>query len=251
MSSKKINAMVLSGDGLNCEAETAKAFERVGFTVEIWHINKLLESPSSLEKFTSLAFPGGFSFGDEIASGKIQAIKFAHTLSEAFSKFRELKKPIIGICNGFQVLTHLKVFNKDPGAESEFALVHNAQGEFINKWAEIKPNFKNTCLWTRDLPESFYLPIRHGEGKLVVSAKRTDASEQIALAYTQDVNGSYGHCAGLSSLDGTVLGLMPHPEAACFKFLNPTQNTTSLAEDTGIQFFKNAYEYIKDKGIHL
>ncbi len=240
-------ALVLSGDGVNCEIETSNALAEVGFQSEVIHINELIQNPKTLENFQLLAFPGGFSFGDEIQSGKILALKIQKYLINEIRDFIESGKLVIGICNGFQVLTSLNAFTDFNSEESHFALVPNDQAQFINRWVEMKPNFQNHSPWLKNLPESFHLPIRHGEGNLKVSSKfQEQFSNYQAVSYTKDVNGSYKQTAAITNEKGNVFGIMPHPEAAMTQNLDPTFNTTSKESHWGSIFFKNAYNYLED-----
>ena len=213
--------IVMAGDGINCERETAAALELAGGTAKIVHINDLLETPQTLATAEGLAIPGGFSFGDELGSGQILALKIRHKLGDAFFKMTEKQKPVIGICNGFQVLVKLGLLPFPDEKNRRVALAANESGQFIDRWVTLDVNPKSVCLWTQGLPlSSLELPIRHGEGRIVFRAgEEKDIYQtllrqgQIPLTYTEDVNGSYGRIAALTDPSGSVLGLMPHPEA--------------------------------------
>ncbi len=240
-------ALVLSGDGINCEIETSEALKSVGFESDIIHINQLVETPNKLKNYKLLAFPGGFSFGDEIQSGKILALKIKKYLLNEIKEFIESGNLVIGICNGFQVLTSLNAFTDFNNKESHFALVDNDQAQFINRWVEMKPNFQNNSPWLRNLPESFHLPIRHGEGNLKVSDAYQKRFESFkAIHYTKDVNGSFQQTAAITNKAGNVFGIMPHPEAAMTQNLDPTMNTQSTNNHWGAVFFRNAFEYLME-----
>jgi len=227
-----INVLVLSGEGINCETETANAFELAGAQTTQVHLTDFLEL-DDLNQFDILAFPGGFSYGDEIRSGKILAEKIRLKQYDNLIKFVEAKKPIIGICNGFQILTQLGLFNE----VAPITLSHNNHDKFIDLWVELKLA-NNNSLWLKDLPETLLMPVRHKEGRI----SGDFASDQMALNYQQDINGSRMMCAGLTNKDGNVLGLMPHPEAAIKEFLLPHSFEKA---NHNLQIFKNAVEYAK------
>jgi len=250
----KPKILVITGDGINCERETARAFDLVGGKADIWHINDLLESPAKLQEYQAMAFPGGFSFGDDLGSGQVLAIKLSTVLAEEFRKFVDAKKPIIGICNGFQALTKLGLL-PNPFQVRSMALARNAQSHFINKWVELEVEKNTVCIWTKKITSPFALPIRHGEGKVVFtkgeeeSIHRTLAGNgQIVLRYVDEVNGSYARIAGVCDPTGLIFGLMPHPEAAVSLLQHP--QSTRLPERTqegiGLQFFRNCISYLQE-----
>jgi phosphoribosylformylglycinamidine synthase I len=242
--------IIVAGDGINCERETAAALIQAGGDSKIVHINDLLENPKMLETAEGLAIPGGFSFGDELGSGQIMALKIRHKLGSAFFDMIEKKKPVIGICNGFQVLVKLGLLPFPAETERRVALAANESGKFIDRWVSLEVNPKSVCLWTKDLPLStLELPIRHGEGRIVFRTGEEEAlyqtlvkQGQIPLTYTVDVNGSYGRIAALTDPSGVVLGLMPHPEA----FVSRTTYRASQldAKGDGLFIFENIVKYL-------
>ena len=217
---KKLSFIILAGDGINCERETARAVELAGGAAKIIHVNDLVESPEALKTVDGLAVPGGFSFGDELGSGQIMALKIRHRLGDAFFDMVRAKKPVIGICNGFQVLVKLGLLPYPEQPERIIALAANEGGSFIDRWVEMNVE-KSVCLWTEGLSkDKIRLPMRHGEGRIVFKnpAQYDEIKKQglIPLTYTENVNGSHGLIAGLTDPSGVALGLMPHPEAYMF-----------------------------------
>ena len=208
--------LILSGDGINCEQETLQAFKTVGIDGKIVHINDLVSNKSMLQDFQGMALPGGFSFGDELGSGQVLALKIKKQLFQEFYRFVDDNRPIIGICNGFQVLTRLGLL-PDHQSERMLSLTHNSSGKFLDQWTELEiPD--SPCLWTKGM-DTIELPVRHGEGRIVLDPNNTEKlanhlreNKLIALSYKTDINGSHEKIAGLTNKSGTILGLMPHPE---------------------------------------
>ncbi len=249
----QIKVLVLTGDGINCEEETALAFRELGVQTTIIHIQDLILNKNALNEHHILALPGGFSFGDEMGSGQILALKLKYELSEELNHFIEQKKPIIGICNGFQVLVRLGLVPK-PFSPKQMTLTHNRQGHFINKWVDlVVPPSK--CVWTKEIfGHHIQLPIRHGEGRIKFSGDDNEQRQlyinlleqkQIALSYEKDVNGSYEQIAGVCSPDGTIFGLMPHPEAAISFWHNPDGSHKSEEKGLGLLLFEGGISYVE------
>lgn len=250
---KKPSFLVLCGDGINCERETAFALDHAGAEARIIHVNDLLETPEMLESADGFAIPGGFSFGDELGSGQILALKIRHKLGDCFFKMVAAQKPVIGICNGFQVLVKLGLLPYPAEEERILALAANEQGSFINRWVTLEVEAASRCLWTQGLEKNrIELPIRHGEGRI---AFRPEAAGKnyarlvkdglIPLRYTQDVNGSYERIAALTDPSGAVLGLMPHPEAFIFNETYKTPGARAEAAGDGALIFKNILRIMK------
>ena len=259
---KKAKALVLHGDGINCEDETAHALELAGMESAKMHCSDLLSSPQRLDEAQMLVFPGGFSFGDEIASGKVLAVKLRGKLQEALHRFIDRDKLIIGICNGFQILTQLEILpDSRLGAERSVSLCHNSGGQFINRW--VKMGTTGTSRFFKGLT-NVHLPIRHGEGRLVLSSECSDELEervkrQAPLRYSKNVNGSYDQIAALTNEGDNVLGIMPHPEAfvrwnqhpswAQLRFGSTYGELALASEETnntahGLHILKNAAEIL-------
>jgi len=249
--------LVLTGDGINCERETSRAFSLAGADPKVVHVNDLLENPKSLRNFAAAAFPGGFSFGDDLGSGQVLALKLSLMLSDELKEFVGAKKPLIGICNGFQALTKLGLL-PEPFTTRKMALARNIQGHFIDRWVDLEAEKASVCVWTRNLSQegSFALPIRHGEGRIVFARgeeesvhRQLSLAGQIALRYAEDVNGSHGRIAGVCDPSGLVFGLMPHPEAAVSLLQHPRSSRLEnrSGEGIGLRFFKNCVSYLREK----
>jgi phosphoribosylformylglycinamidine synthase I len=247
--------LVLTGDGINCERETARAFELAGAAPRILHVNDLLESPRRLQEFEALAFPGGFSFGDDLGSGQVLALKLSLQLGDELREFLAARKPVIGICNGFQALTKLGLL-PEPFGVRKMALARNSHGHFLDRWVELEPEKASVCIWTRNMQAAFPLPMRHGEGRIVFAKgeeetihRQLSHAGQIVLRYAEDVNGSHGRIAGVCDPTGLVFGLMPHPEAAVSQLQHPrsTRLEKRDADGPGLQMFHNCVSYLKER----
>jgi phosphoribosylformylglycinamidine synthase subunit PurQ / glutaminase len=244
---KKPLFLVLAGDGINCERETAHALAVAGAESKIVHVNDVAETPSMLKTYDGLAIPGGFSFGDELGSGQIMALKIRYKLGDAFFGLVRDKKPVIGICNGFQVLVKLGLLPFPDAPERQVALAANESGRFMNRWVDLEVDTKSVCLWTHGLAKSHIsLPVRHGEGRIVFAAGKEQSlfdtlqkNGQIPLTYTEDINGSYGRIAGLTDPTGVVLGLMPHPEAYVYQATHRAPKKDISAKGDGALIFEN------------
>jgi len=241
-------ALVLDGDGINCENEISFALTSVGFSVYQLHITDLLNESKHLKDCQMLVIPGGFSFADEIRSGKVLALKLKEKLFSQLNAFIEDGRFLLGICNGFQVLTMLGLLPDYSlfGAHSA-ALVANQSGKFIDRWVDLIVNEKTSSPLLTGL-KTLSLPIRHGEGRIVVKREIADSIEEfVCLRYKENVNGSFENIAALTNKKGNVFGLMPHPEAFVRlsqhpAWTHPAKNNADLsAKPDGLVFFQNAF----------
>lgn len=254
--------LILGGFGINCEAETATAFERAGSAPSILHLNDLIAEPERLHTYHILAIPGGFSFGDDVASGKIFANRLRFRLGAPIREFVESGKLVIGICNGFQVLVKMGLL---PYFEGEFAqevtLTHNDSGRFENRWVRLKIDPATPCVWLDGI-ETIEMPVRHGEGKFIVRdaavLDRLREKGQVALRYVRsdgasaagefpaNPNGSEDDIAGICDPSGRIFGLMPHPEAYIDPTNHPRWTREGLADEgAGLRVFRNAVDYVR------
>jgi phosphoribosylformylglycinamidine synthase subunit PurQ / glutaminase len=242
--------LILRAAGTNCDAEAAHAFQLAGAEAELLHVNRLLENPGLLDRFQILAVPGGFSYGDDIAAGKILANQFVHHLGESLHRFVESGRPIIGICNGFQVLVKTDLL---PGALGDRSgqtctLTNNDSGRFMDQWVSLAAR-PGKCMWTAGL-DKLELPIAHGEGKFVPGDEkvRKDLWErgQVALVYEgENPNGSIDAIAGVCDGTGLVFGLMPHPERHVDPLQHPAWTSRRRkGEGEGLRVFRNAVRHL-------
>ena len=240
--------------------ETCHAFELAGAKTERMHINALIENPAALDDFQVLALPGGFSYGDDIAAGKILANQLVHHIRDAAERFIAAGKLVIGICNGFQVLIKSGILPglvplSDPTGRAQATIAHNDSGKFEDRWVYLAPGTSN-CVFV-DTDRRIYLPVAHGEGKVCFAddtvAQAIQANGQIAYRYVDaegnfgdfpvNPNGSTDHIAGLCDPTGHVLGLMPHPERFVHRTQHPRWTREAIGEPDGLGLFKNAVAY--------
>jgi len=213
------------------------------------HVNRFISAEKSLESYQILALPGGFSYGDDIAAGKILANELRCKLNPALKKFIAAGKLIIGICNGFQILVKSGLLPGNDSLEQEASLIINDCGSFRDEWVYLKSQGK--CVWTKDLPEEIYLPIAHGEGKFVVRDNRVlgrlKKNNQIVFKYSDNPNGSLEDIAGICDQTGRILGLMPHPERHIDIRQHPRwAKTSGPRSGDGFLIIRNGVEYAKN-----
>jgi phosphoribosylformylglycinamidine synthase subunit PurQ / glutaminase len=215
----KPSVIVLSGYGLNCEDETKYAFDLAGARADIVHVNDLVATKNALKRYQILAVPGGFSYGDDMGSGKAYANKLNNHLKGELDEFIRKDRLVIGICNGFQILTNLGFL---PGA-----LLPNTSARYLDRWVDLKVAGESP--WLKGI-SGFPVPIAHGEGRYFADRKTLDmlrTTGSVGAVYTrgeacayQDLpanpNGALRDIAAVTAKGGRILGMMPHPERAMF-----------------------------------
>jgi phosphoribosylformylglycinamidine synthase len=255
---KKPKVLILRTAGTNCDYETQAAFELCGGNVERVHINALIERRKKILDYDILVFPGGFSYGDYIASGKILANEIKNNLRDELLAFSSKGRPIIGICNGFQILVKMGLL-PDTSLIQSATLSYNDSAKFECGWVYLKTaNPKPSCIWTKNLPEIISLPIAHGEGKFISKSEEVlgdiERNNQIVFRYCSkdgskpqyplDPNGSERQIAGICDKSGTILGLMPHPERYVFALQHPSRESFDGKYGWGKIIFENAIRYV-------
>lgn len=253
--------LILRAPGTNCDAETAYAFEHVGARTTSVHVSRLIEDPHLGDGFQILCLPGGFSYGDDIAAGRILAQRLNVHLRELVEQFRGEDRLVLGICNGFQVMMRLGIFFPEQPDQPPATLAPNAQGRFEDRWVHLV-NCNSNSIFLQGI-DRWYLPIAHAEGRFVISPPQAGAAladqGQLGLRYadengnTSDTplpfplnpNGAAYNVAGISDPSGRIFGLMPHPE----RYLDPTHHPAwTRASDLpqhgqGRQLFLNAVQF--------
>lgn len=257
---KTVRVAVLFGFGINCDHETAAVFRLVGAEADRLHVNRLIESPDLLSSYDILAIPGGFSFGDHLGSGRLLGNRLRFALRDPLRDFVAKGGPVIGICNGFQVLVKTGLLpgppaggDTTPDFEQRASLAMNESGRYEDRWVTLEFDPESACVWTQGLTR-IDCPVRHGEGRFVVEDESVldemDAAHQLVVRYVDPAtpkgegrtderlpyptspNGSARNIAGVCDATGLVFGLMPHPEAIYAKWLHPdhTRYTAPEAE---------------------
>ena len=247
-------AIVVRTAGTNCDRETCLALERAGAQVELLHVKRLIDEPARLEQASILVFPGGFSYGDDVAAGRILGFQVRQHLSAHLQAFVAEGGFVLGVCNGFQVLVDTGLLEDLlPAAERSLALANNVSGRFECRWVHLL-NEESRCAW---LPAGrvWPVPIAHGEGRLAVrdaaTLERLKSERRIVLRYVKadgsrsdDLetcpNGSQDQIAGVCDSTGRVLGLMPHPERNITPWHHPqwTRLPGTRNEGEGLDFYR-------------
>ncbi|TVR42611.1 MAG: phosphoribosylformylglycinamidine synthase subunit PurQ [Planctomycetota bacterium] len=245
-------ALVLRTAGTNCEVETAYAFELVGVETQTIHIAALIKQPRLLGDFRFVAIPGGFSYGDDVASGRIFANELLAMLGEELSRFIDGGGYAIGICNGFQVLVKAGLLPRlSHKTEQQATLTHNISGRYEDRWVRCRTRISR-CAWMPSEESQIELPVAHAEGRFTAPESvlnQLQEQGQIALCYEDqdNFNGSQRAIAGICDPSGRVLGLMPHPERflrfenhPCWTRLPPQR------EGQGVSLFRAAARHAKE-----
>ena len=271
--SNKAKAIVLTGNGTNCEMEMAHACKLAGCDkVDIVHISELLYGEKRLTDYNFLNLPGGFLDGDDLGSAKAGANRFLHAsifgtdekLIEELLKFIRGGGLILGVCNGFQLMVKLGLLPALNGSftKQSATLTFNDSGRFEDRWIYLKARPESPCVFTKGIDQAYY-PVRHGEGKFILESDSVlDEIEKKNLVvfryclpcgtptmdYPANPNGSANSIAGICNETGRLFGLMPHPEAYLHRTNHPRWTREDLPQEgQGLAIFKNAVRFIRGK----
>lgn len=263
------NVLVITGYGVNSHQETARAAMLAGADrVDLVHFSDIVEGAVSLPDYGLIVFPGGFLDGDDLGAAQAAAMRWrflkdanGRALIDSLGEFLESGGLLLGICNGFQLLAKLGALPgfSEPKFAREISLAHNDSGKYEDRWVNLVVNPKCKCVFTAGISD-MYLPVRHGEGRVVASGatlERIAAENLVALQYadgrgepTQEYpynpNGSPLAIAGLTDPSGRILGLMPHPEAFHHVTNHPGWTRGELSRP-GTMLFVNAIRYLRDR----
>ena len=262
-------ALVIRMAGTNCDRELCHAFELAGARIDLVHLDRLLADPDPIRRADLIGFPGGFSYGDDIASGRLFAVKLREGLYPELRDAATRGVPMIGVCNGFQVMTQLGLLPGPPAGQpwpehapprQSVSLTNNSGARFIDDWVPVHLERPERCVWTEGLDPSMSadllrLPIAHGEGRFVTdpdTLRMLEASGHVVMRYAENVNGSAASIAGICDATGRLFGLMPHPDRYTRWSLHPfwTRLDPSVreAEPPGLTMFRTAVEAARGVG---
>lgn len=262
------SALIITTAGINCDLELTRAFELAGAEPQFVHLNRLIEQPEMVDQFDLIGLPGGFSYGDAVAAGRIAAQLMRRALYPAFVRAIERGVPIIAPCNGFQTAVQMGLLPGPVAGQSTgwpaaapkptVALTNNASARFIDRWCAVEIPANTRCIWTAGIeadPSTALLPIAHGEGRFIPESdellRQLEDAGQIAIRYAADdnPNGSVGNVAGICDASGLVFGLMPHPERYTQWEHHPwwtrLSSTQMQDEPLGLRMFQNAVAHVK------
>jgi phosphoribosylformylglycinamidine synthase subunit PurQ / glutaminase len=271
--------LILRAPGINRDEDAAAAVELAGGIPERVHVNRIVAGATRLSNYAMLIIPGGFSYGDHLGAGKLLAVDLAHRLGEQIAAFVAAGRPVLGICNGFQVLVKAGILpgeeeprteNQEPPAGSQFSvlgsrfsvlgspaatLTDNTSARFECRWVRLAAEPASRCIFTQGIEQSIEVPVAHGEGRFVTrdaaALQALQRAGQVALRYVgagypHNPNGSDADIAGVCNPQGTVLGLMPHPENAILPHQHPRWTREApRREGDGLALFRNAVRYAR------
>lgn len=238
----RVPALVVAGPGTNRDRDVAAALDLAGADARIVLARELVDRPQLLDDARLAVVAGGFSYADSLGAGRMLALDLIVGLGDRLRTFVDAGRPLIGICNGFQVLTRTRLL---PGA-----LGHNAQGRFDCRWVVLDPVPKSTSIWTAGIDATIHCPIAHGEGRYVhPDPESLTAAGQVALRYrSTNPNGSVGDIAGVCDPSGVVLGLMPHPENHIVARQHPrSRRGGGGPQHLGLRLFENGVRHAKQQ----
>lgn len=245
---------VLKTDGINCDGETMHAFAAAGGRPELIHVNELRANEKNLLNYQVLAIPGGFSYGDDVASGKILALELTSYLGDQINEFVQRKKGLVlGVCNGFQVLVRTGLLPFGSMGDMQATLAPNDSGHFECRWIHLKVEDKNACIFLEGMHGVVSYQVAHGEGKFfarppgltrveeenLVVFRYSDAQGNPSQDYQFNPNGSLHAIAGIVDPSGRILGLMPHPERFIRNTQHPNWRRIPDLEPQGLPIFEH------------
>ena len=270
MNRSEIDVLLMRAPGTNCDLETIRAFKDCGVKTHLIHSQKIFKKKNLLD-YDILVFPGGFSYGDYIRSGAVWAKEMEYHIGKEMTEFVETGRPVIGICNGFQVLVETGFLPGfyGPSNEPQVALANNTHG-YQNRWIRMKNIGRGNCGMLKGISEGKIIacPVAHGEGRFIMPQHKAEAwleqlyhQDQLVFRYVKEdgsyadgswpdnPNGAFHDIAGICNPEGTVLGLMPHPERSYFGYLMPEWTKKGKPDEygDGRDFFNSIIKYVETK----
>ncbi len=271
MKAEEIRVLIMRVGGTNCDAETKRAFVELGTNADILHFNEVIKRNNLLD-YNALVFPGGFSYGDYVRAGAIWATGTLTKLGKTLKKFVEEERPVLGICNGFQVLIEAGLLPAFEGISEvpEATLTTNIPIGYRCKWIYLKHESSGNCIFTRNITKDqvLHIPVAHGEGRFLFASekershlKKLYENDQLVFRYCYkngdypkgefpvNPNGSFHDIAGICNPSGTVFGLMPHPERAFYGCQLPDWTKTGKMKPygDGKPIFQSMIDYLKKR----
>jgi phosphoribosylformylglycinamidine synthase len=252
----KIKTLVLRAPGSNCDWEMAFAFEQAGAEASLVHVNRLIGGEQRLSDYQVLGIPGGFTYGDDIAAGKVLANELKLKLGGDIIQFVESGGLILGVCNGFQVMVKAGILPEPKDAGNlRTTLTNNDSGRFECRWVYLGVNKESSCVFTQGI-DRMYLPVAHGEGKFITETEilpqintavyYTDEQGNRGAGYPHNPNGSVEDIAGICDSSGRIFALMPHPERHIRGTQHPQWTRLGAKKHgDGFQIFLNAVKWAK------
>jgi len=268
MKREEIDVLLMRAPGTNCDLETVRAFKDMGVRTHLIHSQRVFKAKNLLD-YDVLVFPGGFSYGDYVRSGVVWAKEMEYRIGKEITEFVGTGRPVIGICNGFQVLVETGYLPGFEGRspEPQAALANSSHG-YQNRWIRMKYTGKGNCTMLRGVPEDQIIacPVAHGEGRFIMPQDKAEAwlerlydQDQLVFRYVkgdgsypegswpENPNGAYHDIAGICNPEGNVLGLMPHPERSYYGYLMPEWTKKGKPDEygDGRVFFDSIVRYVE------
>jgi len=268
-----VRVCIMRVGGTNCDAETKRAFEDLGVKAEVVHLNEVVRKRNLLD-YSALVFPGGFSYGDYVRAGVIWAKGIVAKLSSQLKEFVKEEKPVLGVCNGFQVLVEMGLL---PGFDGmgdfpEACLATNVPIGYNCRWVYLKHENQGNCVFTSKIPKGkvMRIPVAHGEGRFIFAKEKEKEylerlydNDQLVFRYCTEEgkyadgiypinpNGAFHDIAGICDPSGKIFGLMPHPERAYYNWQTPNWTKTHKIPKygDGKLIFESTVEFLKKKGL--
>lgn len=250
-----VKVLLLRAPGTNREEETAAAFQQAGASTQLATINQVARAAFRFADYQIIVFPGGFAYGDDLGAGRVLASELNLKLKAEVAPFIEQGGLVLGVCNGFQTLVKAGILPGPMSGGQTVTLTNNDSGRFECRWVYLSANPASKCVFTRGI-ERIYVPIAHGEGKLVaapevlekldVALYYTDATGKRHAGYPHNPNGSLKDIAGITDASGRIFGLMPHPEDHIRASQHPLWTRGEATEASlGSAIYKNAVNWVK------
>ncbi|MEM2454482.1 MAG: phosphoribosylformylglycinamidine synthase subunit PurQ [Candidatus Bathyarchaeia archaeon] len=272
MKRREIKVCIIRVGGTNCDAETKRSFEDLNVKATIHHINELSRKKDLLFEYQILVFPGGFSYGDYVRAGAILAKIIMARIGAGIKAFVDEGRPILGICNGFQILIEAGLLPGLNGISEypEAALATNVPAGYRCMWVYLRHESSGKCAFTWLIHKGAILriPVAHAEGRFILPKEKEEEflkklinNDQIVFRYCHEngdpaeggfpanPNGSFYDIAGICSPDGTIFGLMPHPERAYYGWQLPdwTRMSRLPKYGDGRLIFESIIRYVMKK----